>query len=178
MDLAALVIGILLLTLGRRLFWLFVGAAGFLVGVELARHSLVTHYGWEPLVVGLAAGVLGALLAIFLQRIAVAVAGFVGGGYALMGLLGLSHWRHPADLPAWMAFIVGGVIGLVLVTMLFDWALIILSSLVGSSMIVHAHAVQIAPHSMPLVFLVLAVVGIIVQAHLLHTRWHPRRARA
>ncbi len=33
----SLLLGIVLLLLGRRLFWFFVGAAGFLVGMDIAN---------------------------------------------------------------------------------------------------------------------------------------------
>ena len=37
------IIGIVLLTLGRRLFWLFVAGVGFAVGLQLAQQYLGTQ---------------------------------------------------------------------------------------------------------------------------------------
>ncbi len=69
---------------------------------------------------------------------------------------------------AWIPFIVGGVIGAVLISLLFDWAVIILSSLSGAMMIVQA--VPIDSTIRTVVFFVLLLFGIIVQARLMRRR--------
>ncbi|MBA2585578.1 MAG: hypothetical protein H0U99_03740, partial [Chthoniobacterales bacterium] len=71
------VVGIALLLCGRRLFWLFVAALGFAAGIYLT--PLVVHEApaWLALVISLGLGALGALFALLLQRLAIAVAGFV-----------------------------------------------------------------------------------------------------
>ena len=56
----------------------------------------------------------------------------------------------------------GGIIGAGLVIVLFDWALIILSSLTGASLIVQN--IQFAAYSPALVFIILLIVGIVLQA--------------
>lgn len=40
MDIARIIVGFASLFLGRQLFWLFVGAAGFIFGFNLARDFL------------------------------------------------------------------------------------------------------------------------------------------
>ena len=70
-----LVVGLLLLLAGRRLFWLFVAVAGFVAGVEAVPYVLPLQTELFTLVVGLAFGLLGALLAFFLQKLAIAIAG-------------------------------------------------------------------------------------------------------
>ena len=81
-----LLIGIAVLTLGRRLFWIFVGTAGFLLGTRLATQFPVSGPEWAPLAVALFAGLIGAIFAVFAQKVAVGIAGCVMGVYALASL--------------------------------------------------------------------------------------------
>jgi hypothetical protein len=61
-------------------------------------------------------------------------------------------------------YIIGGLIGAVLLFILFDWGLIALSSLSGASLIVHS--INFQSHALPLLFAVLVVVGILVQVQM------------
>lgn len=152
-------VGILLLLLGRRLFWLFVAAVGFVVGMNLAAQYLADQSFWVIMVAGLVAGAVGAVLAILFQRIAVALAGFLAGSYLstfLLATLGIDMGQF-----AWLVSLIGGIIGAVLVFVLFDWALILLSSLVGASLV--APVVSADPQTQTVMFLLLAVIGIVVQ---------------
>ena len=81
--------GLALLTLGRRLFWLFVGLVGFAVGVALAA-QFVQGPEWQVLVIALAAGLVGILFALVLQQAALALAGFIAGAYVVMAVLPVS----------------------------------------------------------------------------------------
>jgi hypothetical protein len=169
MDILTVIAGILLLLLGRHLFWLFVGIIGFIAGMNLATQYLTALPDWVIIVVGLVAGLIGAVLAVLFQRIAVAVAGFLAGSYLaayLMASLGVDMAQFEG-----IVTIIAGILGAILVFVLFDWALILLSSLVGSSLIVPALT---ADSQLQLVlFLVLAVFGILVQAGMLK-RWPSR----
>jgi hypothetical protein len=166
MAIVNLLLGIVLLLLGRRLFWLFVGAAGFLVGMEIAQRFVSGPQGMK-LLIAIAAGILGAVIDIFLQKAAIAIAGFVIGGYITVELL-----RASALFPKALAgiqgtafsvpYIIGGIIGALLLFVLFDWGLIVLSSLSGASLIVHS--INLQRHALALLFAVLAVIGILVQA--------------
>ena len=61
---------------------------------------------------------LGALLAVFLQQAAIAVAGLIGGGYVGFILAGMIGWD--AGRLVWVPIIVGGILG-VMTGMLEDW---------------------------------------------------------
>ena len=158
MTILAIVIGLALLFFGRQLFWLFVGGAGFAAGMALATDL----FQWQPdsfvLVVAIVVGVIGALLSIFLQRLAIGLAGFLAGAYTLLTVaskLGYQDW-------AWIAALVGGVLGALLVMALFDWALIILSALTGALLVVEHLRLE---NSLELlVFAVLLVAGMMCQA--------------
>src|SRR5688572_5040156 len=102
--------GIVLLLFGRRLFWVFVAVAGFAAGWHFASENLDIHPQSSLLLVAIVVGLIGALLAIFLQKAAVAVAGFFSGGYLALSLvmyLGEKSY-------GWIAFVVGGALGAVL----------------------------------------------------------------
>ncbi len=159
-----LVLGILLLFLGRKLFWLFVGVAGFLLGMHYASYIAARSEG-SRLLIALAAGIIGAVLAILLQKIAIAVAGFIIGAYLGVELLHLAI-SAPASWN-WAAYIIGGIIGALLILVLFDWALIILSSLSGASLIVHNVAIHAGASQ--LLYVGLVIVGILVQAGIMRS---------
>jgi hypothetical protein len=155
-----LLVGGLLLAFGRRLFWLFVAACGFAVGLRLTDRFVGTRSDWLNLIVALAVGVLGALLALFFQHLAIGVAGFFAG--ALIAVRLLDSLGFQGDVLFWMALVIGGVLGSVLMKIVFDWSLIGLSSLAGSSVIVEALRLKGAPGF--LLWLVLIGLGVAVQA--------------
>jgi hypothetical protein len=152
--------GIALLTLGRKLFWLFVALIGFEMGAYVAARVFTHQPDWLVLVLAVGVGVVGALLAIFLQNVVVAGVGFLAGGYLSVALLGLFNLDF--GWLALLAFIIGGMIGAVLVAMLFDWALIGLSSLAGALALTNVFTPLGVPA--PIAMVVLFVIGVAIQA--------------
>jgi len=154
-----ILIGIFLLTLGRKLFWLFVGFIGFAVGFHYA--SSVLNLQSQVLLIGLAAltGIVGAVLAVFFQKIAVGLAGFAGGGYIALNLINLLGVR--LDQLIWLPYLVGGFIGMLLLFFIFDWALIVISSLTGATVIVQA--VMLSSGLKQIVYVALVIMGIVIQ---------------
>ena len=61
-----------------------------------------------------------------------------------------------------IVFVVGGIIGAILLLALFGWALIVVSSFIGAYLIQSAFVLP--PTGSTLVFIGLAIVGIFVQA--------------
>jgi hypothetical protein len=158
MTVINILLGAALLFFGRRLFWLFVAGVGFVAGVMLATAILGSEPQWLAVLIGLGVGLIGALLSVFLQELVVAVAGFLAGAYLFYTVafaLGFGSF-------AWLAFLVGGVIGTLLVLALFDWALIGLSALIGATLIVQNLALERTLSV--LAFVGLAAFGIVVQA--------------
>jgi hypothetical protein len=153
-------IGIVILFFGRKLFWLCVAAVGFLAGIELAPHLVTEPSPLLELAVALVLGVLGALLAFLLQKIAVAVVGFLAGG-KLASAIAAAFFVHYSQYST-IIFVVGGLIGAMLLLFLFDWALIVVSSFIGAHMI--QTAIVLPPSGSTIVFLGLAIVGMVVQA--------------
>src|SRR3954468_6838427 len=127
------IIGVIILLFGRRIFWLCVAAVGFAAGVELAPHLVQQPSPWLSLTVALVLGFIGALLALFLQKLAIAVVGFLSGGKLALAMA--TAFLGNAAQFYWISFIIGGVVGAILLLLLFDWALIFLSSIVGAYLI-------------------------------------------
>src|SRR6266700_929077 len=153
-------IGAVILFFGRKLFWLCVAAIGFAAGVELAPHLVHEPSALLSLTIALLLGIIGALLAVFLQKIAIGVLGFLAGG-KLAGAIAAAFFVHYAQHST-IIFVVGGIIGAILLLALFDWALIIVSSLIGAHLI--QSAILLPPTGSTLVLIGLAVLGILVQA--------------
>ncbi len=151
--------GLALIFLGRKLFWLFVAAVGFVAAMTLSAQLFSTDAGWVHLLIALAGGIIGAVLAIFVQRIAVAVAGFVGGGYVLANLVTVLQLQIGNNF--WIPFLIGGIIGAVLMMFIFEWALIILSSALGAYLFVHE--LHLSTNLEFILMVVLFIVGIVVQ---------------
>jgi hypothetical protein len=163
MAIIRVLIGGLVLFLGRQLYWLFVGLAGFVLGLSLTSRYLSGQSDWVVILLALGAGVLGAILATFLQTVAIGVAGFIVGGYVLTTLLEIFNLGFGRGES--LIYVIGGVLGALLLLVIFDWALIVLSSLAGATLIIRT--VQFDPLISALAFLGLIILGIAAQASVL-----------
>jgi hypothetical protein len=159
----SILIGAAILLFGRKLFWLFVAALGFAVGLEIAAYFTREPPPWMMLVIGLGCGVIGALLAILLQKFAIAVAGFIAGGriaWALAAAFYVEHMHYRG-----ITFVIGGIVGALLLLALFDWVLILLSSVEGAHLI--TTGVTLPERGALVLFIALAVLGVVVQGSML-----------
>ncbi len=165
-SLTGIIVGALLLFLGRRLYWLFVAGIGFLSGLALGPELLPGQPEWLILLAALVAAIVGAIIAIVAQKITIGLIGFVAGGG--IGLLLLRKMGLVGEGSGWVAYLIAGIVGLVLILVLFDWALILLSSLAGANLIVTGLSthVHLARNAWFLALIALALVGIVVQAGL------------
>src|ERR1700745_2245858 len=81
------VIGAIVLLFGRKLFWLCVAAIGFAAGLTLAPHIVSEPTPLLQLSLAILLGFIGALLALFVQKLAIGLAGFIAGGRFAVGLV-------------------------------------------------------------------------------------------
>ena len=163
MGVVNIIFGLSLLTLGRKIFWLFVGCVGFVAGFTYSQELFAVQSELVILAIGVIAGLIAALIAVFLQGVAIALAGFMGGGYIainIMGMLGLETFQ-----PIWLPYLIGGIIGAILLFLIFDWALIFLSSLIGAGLIVQV--TEFSPWLENLIFIALVIFGAMIQISLL-----------
>jgi hypothetical protein len=159
-TIVGVIIGVVILFFGRKLFWLCVAAVGFAVGVEIAPLLVNEASSLLALVTALVFGVLGALLALFIQKVAIAVLGFLAGGKLATAIAAAFFVQHAQY--STIIFVIGGIIGAILLLALFGWALIVVSSFIGAYLI--ESAIVLPPTGSTLVFIGLAIVGIFVQA--------------
>jgi hypothetical protein len=154
-----LLLGIALLLRGRKLFWLLLGCVGFILGFDFAQMAIHNQPQNVILIIALSAGVLGAMIAIFLQKFAVVAGGFFVGGYLfveLLKVLGMSTGHSH-----WILFIAGGLVGAVLMSVVFRWALVILSSFIGAILILQSF--HFGHELTRFLFVCLALLGISIQ---------------
>jgi hypothetical protein len=168
MAIFEILLGSALLVAGRRLFWLFVGAMGFVLGLILAAILFKGQPEWVVIVASLVLGLIGAGLARSFQQLMLILAGFVAGGYIISSLIRLFQFNIPVNPQ--VIFLLCGLIGAALVTSLFDWAVIALSSISGAALV--ADNLRLSLQNATVLILVLVVFGIAVQAGWL--RWGKR----
>lgn len=162
MDIVQAVLGMVLLLTGRKLYWLFVGVVGFAVGIGLAQAYLQGENDIVLVVIALVAGFIGVLLALFLQRLAVGAAGFLAGGYAAVRIVEML--RLELGSAEWVVYLVAGLVSAALVAALFDWALILLSSLTGASMMTSIELIHLNEWVRVFILVLLFVIGFSIQS--------------
>ncbi|MEQ8952494.1 MAG: DUF4203 domain-containing protein [Gammaproteobacteria bacterium] len=153
--------GLIMLFFGRRFFWRYIGLLGVLVGLQLAAEFIPGQPRGVAFAAAIGLGVLMALLAIALQYVAVALAGFVGGIYAGYQLLNIFPAIDTTSIPE-ILFLIPGVIGALFCLLLFNPGLIVLSSLTGAAILTQLFPLEALVQT--LLFFVLASIGIVFQA--------------
>jgi hypothetical protein len=154
--------GILLLFLGRKLFWLFVALVGFLIGLAYIPKILPDQPETVILAISLITGLMGALLAVLMQKFAIGLAGLIAGGYIAFYILqtfplGLGTYQ-------WLAIAAGAFLGAVMAGSMYDWGLILLTSASGAVVITENIPIE-NPYN-TIVLLGLLFFGIIAQARI------------
>ena len=167
-PLLLIVLGLILVFSGRRLYWAFVAVAGFLMGMELAADLLAESEPWVRFLAAIAAGALGAIVGVLAQRIAFAIGGFFAGGYLTLELL--NHFPQVPPSNVW--FLVGGILGAIVAAMLLDWAIIVLASLAGAVAVMSGlaglEAIRLPSEAHILGVIAITAVGVIVQGRRLN----------
>ena len=155
-------LGVVVLFTGQRLFWLFVCVAGFAAGLQAAPLLLGPQPFWMVWGLGLVCGIFGAILAFFFQHVAIAVGGFLAGVYLSLHLLPITS----GDVIA-LVSLGCGIAGAVALFLLFDWALIFLSAMIGTGLVIDSVG-QPLPYELP-IYIVLVAFGVAVQSRWLMT---------
>lgn len=165
-----IIVGTIVLLMGRKLFWLFVGCLGFIAGVKYAGLFVETEAELIVYAVAAVTGIIGVAVAILLQNLAIGMAGFMAGGYLTLRLVEIIGFNHSQFL--WAVCLTGGIVGAALMVLIFDWALILISSFLGSSLIIEGLAhyyTTMDPFLLQSTFFGMIIFGIAVQARLKET---------
>ena len=160
-----LVSGIFTLFFGRKLFWVFVGIVGFMVGFTLAEGPIsYLPESWQQYhdFLMLAIALFAAILCIAVQKIGAVVA-----GAAAFGLLGfwLAGRYDLSPLVQWSAAAGSAILGGILLIFIFDWTLIIISAFFGAGVsVLGFEALGALPAGTgPWLFLILFAMGVVYQ---------------
>jgi hypothetical protein len=162
MSIFIAVFGSAILLIGRQLFWVAVSGLGFILGLSYATQ----YYQGSPhiiVLISLGVGLIGAVLAYSLQRAAAGLVGFLAGWYLTLTLINYINW-DPGSYGIILT-IAGGLIGVGFIAVLFDWSLILLSTMAGSAMVVQA--LNFKPSINTTLFILLFVFGTTIQGIML-----------
>jgi hypothetical protein len=159
LSLVQFITGGLLLGAGKKLYWFFVGICGAVCGLFVSEIFFHPVGWWERVLVAFGFGAAFALLALVLQRLMVSIAGFIAGGYIMVSLtetlkLSVVNWT-------WIVFMIGGIVGILLVQVVFDLALVLITSFGGASLITRTIGLEGVKGT--ILLLILVLVGIIIQ---------------
>ena len=157
------IIGGIILFLGRELNFLFAGGMAALISFRLTPKLPAAWPGWSDsaFIAGLA--ILAASIVITNERVGFFLSGFLSGGYLLI------EYFEPGvlTLPI-LPFVVGGVIGSLIIGVFTEWALIMVTSLIGA--IYATMLFQLSPTAEILVAGGLFIIGALVQVFIMRAQ--------
>lgn len=160
MPVVDVLLGLGLLIFGRKLFWFFTGVIGFMAGTAVAVNLFAGLPAWQVGVAGLVVGAVTAVTAIYAQKFAIGLVGFLSGGIFLLRLMAMLEVTAVSHF-GWLIFIIGGILGTIFLYWIFDWALLTLSSLAGASLI--SGAFPFKRFNEAALFFILFALGIAIQ---------------
>ena len=111
------VVSLALLFFGRQLFPLFVGAVGFAFAHMVSRQLLTQLDADTALIISVLLGVFGFILAIQVQKLAIAVSGFLAGGF--LAYHACAIFTDPTQPMVWVIVIVAGILGTLAMALMF-----------------------------------------------------------
>jgi hypothetical protein len=127
MQVVRAIMGAVFLFLGRELNFFFAAALAALIGLRLTPLLPPQWPAWSDYAFMLGLALLAAAICIGQERIGYFLSGFLVGGYFVV------EYFEPGvlTLPL-LLFLVGGGIGSIIIGLFTDWALMIVSCLVGA----------------------------------------------
>jgi hypothetical protein len=130
-SIVALVIGLITLFFGRRLFWIFAALIGLSIGVIIGAQFFQGQPAIVHFLIAAIMAVVFAVLAIYTEKVMIVMSGFFGLG--LLGYFIANLFKLPV-LFHWILFFGLGILGAILISKYMEWALVIISSLLGAVM--------------------------------------------
>jgi hypothetical protein len=128
-SIIALIIGLVTLFFGRKLFWIFAALIGLAIGLLIGSKFLQDYLPVVRFVVAILLGAGFAVLAIYAEKVMIFMAGFFGVGLLVYFLVSLFHLAPSVH---WLFFLGGGVLGAVLISKYLQWAIVVISSILGA----------------------------------------------
>src|ERR1044071_2064802 len=121
------VLGAILAFLGREMNFLFAGGFAAMIALRVMPLLPATLPSWGPLAFVAIVTVIAASIPFINERAGYVVSGFLAGGFFLADYYVPNFIAIPI-----LPFILGGAVGGIVMGVLTEWALMIVSSLVGA----------------------------------------------
>lgn len=127
MQIVRVAIAAILLFLGRELNFLLAGAAAAFIGLRLT--PLLPHYwpDWSDYAFIIALAVIAAVITIVYERVGYFLSGFLTGASVLVEYYEPGYLTLPL-----LPFFLGGAIGAIILGFFTQWALMIITCLIGA----------------------------------------------
>jgi len=156
MQVIRAIIGAVFLLLGRELNFFFAAAMAALIGLRLTPLLPQEWPNWTEYVFMIGLAIAAAAIVIARERIGYFISGFLVGSYFLV------EYYEPGvlTLPL-LPFLVGGVMGAVIIGIFTEWALMVVSCLVGAYFLVDMFV--LSPTAEVLVGSGLFIIGVVTQ---------------
>lgn len=126
------IIGGILLFLGRELNFLFAAGMAVLLGFRLLPLLPNQWPAWSGVAFLITLAVLAAVLVLINERAGYFISGFLAGGFLLVEYYAPNQLTVP-----WLPFVIGGVIGAIVLGLLTEWALILVSAGIGAAYVLN-----------------------------------------
>ena len=154
-----IVLGFVILIIGNQLPWLFVASVGFIAGYTLGQQPLIGLSGIPLIMFSSGFALIGGLLVIYIKRVMLILSGFLAGVYICQYLPPALGWS--SEWISWFVLLIAGIIAAVLILIWQSLALIFVSSLAGTTLVIQY--IQIVRISQVLLFVILLLFGITAQ---------------
>lgn len=163
MNLITILIGITLIILGRKALWL-----GVFSGVFLAASQILTYilFDQPETTIWLVSGVIASICLILyltVEKVMVIITGAIGGGFLAFTISdGINIATADTVVTKLAVFLAGALIGILLLQLVYEWAMTAFTSLIGayfiSSLLIDQPLVEL------LLLVILSLIGIAIQA--------------
>ncbi|HET60225.1 MAG TPA: hypothetical protein ENN32_07645 [Chloroflexi bacterium] len=130
------IIGFVLLIAGRRALWLSVMGGVFVATTQFLSHFLFDMKASTITLIAAGASLAVLALYLFIEKTTIFILGAIGGG--LVGIITVnSFFSLPTDplLQSFVSFLAGSALGLLLIQLLFQWTMVVFSSLMGAYLV-------------------------------------------
>jgi hypothetical protein len=162
------IVGGILLFLGHELNFIFAGAMAALIGFRLTPLLPPQWPSWSDAAFMITLGVIAAVLVLLNERVGYFISGFLAGGFLLI------EYFAPGVLSVpWLPFLIGGIIGSLVLGLLTEWALILVSAGIGATYVLNLF--RLDPTAEILVGSGLFIVGALTQVIIMQSQKHTAR---
>lgn len=162
------VIGAILLFLGRELNFLFAAAMAAFWAFRIAPVLPATWPAWGDWAFVITLALVAAIIALINERVGYFLSGFLAGSFFLV-----EYYAPGASTVPVLPFIVGGVLGSLILGLLTEWAMILVSSAIGAAYVLNLFRLQ--PMAEILVGAGLFIVGALAQVIIMQSQKHAER---